>query len=317
MAIGEIVEPREIVKANNELFRCQFKIKDIVAGRIFMAFASLVDHKDVKENDNFVEYKISASSIMQGIDAGGDYFEQLFDAAESLVKHTIKQRKYNDEFVTYSLFSKIHYKNKIITGQLHKDLIPFFVIARERFTKIKLEEYMQLPSIYSQALFGFLKSWSDRNEVNISVAELNSMLGTPDSFRRNFTDFRRWVLDKAHKDINTLTSLKYDWEAVKVGRSYKEIKFIFHKEIKQRSRQPLTQSTLPDPSAPVQNTVSVAFAHFFQKFPNPGIFDVRSRAWKIWDELHESGNAPLADDVPDDNALSVIEFLTQWRDSHK
>ena len=63
MANCEVVEPREIVKANNEFFRARCKIKDVVAGRIFMAFASLVDEKDVKDNDRFVEYKIKASSV--------------------------------------------------------------------------------------------------------------------------------------------------------------------------------------------------------------------------------------------------------------
>lgn len=317
MAKGEIVEPRDIIKANNDLFRCKFNLKDIVAGRIFMAFASLVDHRDVKENQSFVEYSIPASSIISNDVDSGEKYVQIREAAHLLLKHTIERPIETTGFRAYTLFSTIEYNKGIIKGEFHKDLVPFFIIAKERFTKMRLDEYMKLPSIYSQSMYGFLKSWSDKDEKTINVSDLHHMLGSPDSFKRNFADFKKRVLDKAHKDINSLTSLKYDYEAVKVGRSYKEVKFTFHKEIKQRSNQPLTQSTLPDPNAPVDNSVSVAFAHFFQKFPNPGIFDVRSRAWKIWDELHESGNAPLADDVPDDNALSVIEFLTQWQDSRK
>ena len=183
MATGEIVEPREIVKANNELFRCKYKIKDVVAGRIFMAFASLVDHDSVKENENFVEYKIKASSVLQDIDAGGGYLKQLEDAAWSLVDHKIKQYKHNNHFALYTLFSKIEYENGIITGQFHKDLIPFFIIAKEKFTKLKLIEYMNLPSIYSQCIFGLLKSWNDKNEFTIKTSELHDILDTPPSFR--------------------------------------------------------------------------------------------------------------------------------------
>ena len=43
MAKGEIVEPREIVKADNAFFRVRCKVKNIIATRIVMAFASLVE----------------------------------------------------------------------------------------------------------------------------------------------------------------------------------------------------------------------------------------------------------------------------------
>ena len=47
MANDEIVKPREIVKADNELFRAKYGMKNTLASRIFMAFASLVDENDV------------------------------------------------------------------------------------------------------------------------------------------------------------------------------------------------------------------------------------------------------------------------------
>lgn len=71
MATSKIVKPKGIIKANNSLFISKYKIKDLIANRIFMAFTSLVNHNDVKENQSFVEYKISASSIISNdIDSG-------------------------------------------------------------------------------------------------------------------------------------------------------------------------------------------------------------------------------------------------------
>ena len=311
MATRETVEPREIVKANNDLFRCKYKLKDIVASRIFMAFASLVNHDDVKENESFVEYRISADSILSDKCDGGDNYKQLHDAARILVGHQIELNKHEKHFRYYTLFSMIDYDSGIITGQFHKDLVPFFIIAKERFTKMRLDEYMILPSIYSQALFGFLKSWNDMDKITIKVSELHELLGTPESFKKNFTDFRRWVLDKAHKDINKLTSLKYDYEAVKDGRSYKEIKFIFHKEIEMR-RTKFPKGCIPS-NAPVKNQKSLEFEDFFNEFKNAGGIDVRVKARKQWMSLYESGNAPLAKDVSDENKLSVMDFLKQWQ----
>lgn len=317
MSTNEVVKPQEIVKANNELFRCKYKIKDVVAGRIFMAFASLVDHKDVKENQSFVEYQISASSIMQGIDAGGDYYDQIRAAAYSLVGHKIEQRFGKNNFSLYTLFSKIEYRDGIIKGEFHKDLVPFFIIAREKFTKLKLTEYMQLPSIYSQAIFGFLKSWSDRVEIVVNIKELHEMLDTPQSLRKDFYNFKARVLDKAHKDINEKTSLAYDFEPIKNGRSFSEIKFKFIRKeksvnINMNDTEKTSEHTLEYESQ--KNTIQRKLNLFCEKFKDGKANHIK--CGRKWYALNEQGIAPLANDVPENNEQGVLEFLEQWEASH-
>ncbi|MEG1825547.1 MAG: replication initiation protein, partial [Cloacibacillus sp.] len=81
--------------------------------------------------------------------------------------------------------------------------------------------------LYSQKLFGFLKSWDDKPEITISVSELHEMLDTPESSRQNFAELRRYILEKAHKDITAHTSLRYEWEPIKQGRSVVSVRFIF------------------------------------------------------------------------------------------
>ena len=285
-----------------------------------MAFASLVDHKHVKENEIFVEYQIQANSVISSDVNSGEKYEQIREAAHLLLKHTIEQKLGTTEFVAYTLFSKIQYKNGIITGQFHKDLVPFFIIANERFTKLKITEYMKLPSIYSQSMFGLLKSWDDKDEIIIKISELHTMLDTPQSFRKDFYEFKRRVLEKAHKDINEYTSLKYDWEPIKVGRSVQQIKFIFIKP------QPKKRDVSPQAKALVRQALGVAspeelkekrkpieydkFLKFLAKFEHKGsIYD----AGQMWQRLHAEGNAPMACDVPDGNQLSPLDFLVQWK----
>lgn len=230
MAKAELVEPREIVKANNDLFRARCKIKDVLAGRILMAFASLVDEKDVKENERFVEYKITASSVLNGINAGGDNYKQLRDAAYSLIDQKLEKRRAKNSFKVYTLFSSIDYENGIITGEFHKDLVPFFIAARGVFTRLNLQQYMHLPSIYSQKLFGFLTSWNDKPEKEIELSELHLMLDTPESLQNDFAQFRRRVLEKAFKDITEQTNLSFEWEPIKKGRTVIAVRFIFSRK---------------------------------------------------------------------------------------
>lgn len=229
MAKGEIVEPREIVKADNELFRARQKIKDVVAGRIFMAFASLVDEKDVNTHERFLTYKISASSVLIGTNTSGEKYKQIRDAAYSLIDQKLEKRKSKTSFSVYTLFSKIDYSDGIITGEFHKDLVPFFIGAKKIFTRLNLQQYMKLPSIYSQRMFGYLKSWDDKPEIEIKLLDLHEMLDTPVSFRVNFAEFKRRVLEKAHNDILKHTTLSYEWEPIKKGRAVVAVRFIFSK----------------------------------------------------------------------------------------
>ena len=277
-----------------------------------MAFASLVNHDDIKENQSFVEYKISASSILPDTCTGGDNYKQLQEAAKILIDQKIVQQKHEKHFKYYSLFSTIEYDNGTIRGEFHKDLIPFFLVLKEKFTKMRLNEYMQLPSIYSQCIFSFLKSWDDKKEIIIKLSELHEMLDTPPSFRKDFYEFKRRVLDKAYKDINEKTSLGFEFEAIKSGRAFSEIKFKFVKKRK------IPTSASPQAAALLQTTLgveppSVKFSEyeaFLRKFP--GYQGSRGEALKIWGPLYDKGLAPLAKDVQDKNKLSVIAFLKQW-----
>ena len=87
-------------------------------------------------------------------------------------------------------------------------------------------EFLLLPSTYSQRLFEVLKSWSGLPEAVIDLVDLFGMLDVPKSMQR-YPDFRRYVLEKAHKDITSQTGLRYQWEPIKQGRAVGAIRFTF------------------------------------------------------------------------------------------
>lgn len=232
MANDEIVKPREIVKADNELFRAKYGMKNTLASRIFMAFASLVDENDVatEGRGNFIRYSIPASSVIGDIDAGGGYYKELKQAAHSLLDQKLFRKIGKNGFQGYTLFATIIYENGLITGEFHQDLKPFFLEVKKKFTRLSLNQYLKLPSIYSQQLFGFLQSWHDQPEIEMPVSELHEMLNTPESFRKNFAEFKRRVLEKVHNDILKHTTLYYQWEPIKKGRAVVAVRFIFSKK---------------------------------------------------------------------------------------
>jgi plasmid replication initiation protein len=114
-----------------------------------------------------------------------------------------------------------------VEAKFNPEMSELLLQLRQFFTEYNLMEYLTLPSIYSQRLFEILKSWSSLPEKILPVSELHRLLDTPASFRLDFRQFRVHVMEKTHKDIHEKTSLRFEWEPVKVGRSVEAIRFLF------------------------------------------------------------------------------------------
>ena len=219
--------PGEFVKVHNELVRSKINISNVDASRILANLIACVRHDDIEFNKT---YRISAKDFLS--DQGGKSYTNIKSMCRELAKATaeIEESDPDDSHPylrLYTFFSSITYRKGIIEARFNSDMKPLLLDLKRCFTQYNLLEYLTLPSIYSQRLFEILKSWSNSQEVTLSVSELNCLLNTPESFRKDFAAFRRFVLQKAYKDIHEKTSLKYEWEPVKIGRSVEKIRFIF------------------------------------------------------------------------------------------
>jgi plasmid replication initiation protein len=179
---------------------------------------------------DFRELVISAQSVMKH--AGGENYKALKTACDKLSVSVLELKTDNKaEMQKYPLFSAIRYANGMIFVKFHPDLKPFFLGVKSKFVKYDLQEFLSLPSIYSQKLFEYLKSWSNCVERTEDLRAIYALLDIPEYARANFKDFRRRILDKAHKDISQLTSLRYEWEAIKKGTGQTSpvmaVRFIF------------------------------------------------------------------------------------------
>ena len=232
MAARQLVLPGDIVKKSNAIIRARWPVESVWEPRIVALVASKVRAEDT----DFQEYEIPISEFIGSKDDGRTY-ERLASAADNLLKKVITIEK-GSGWAKSTIFSYCEYIPE--RGMLHicfdPHMKPHFLQLKERFTEYNLMEFFVLPSTYSQRIFEILKSWSDKSEIIISLQDLFDMLEVPESMKR-YPDFRRFVLEKAHKDINK-TSFYYEWEPVKQGRSVVAIKFIFdRKAIEYAERQ--------------------------------------------------------------------------------
>lgn len=102
------------------------------------------------------------------------------------------------------------------------------------FTKLKLLEMNPLESKHSLVIYEFLKRYENAEKIpKITIDELRQITDTQSKYS-NFTDFERFVLKVAEKEINDKTNyqMTYDTFKTRTGRRPKvsEIQFYFAKK---------------------------------------------------------------------------------------
>lgn len=227
MADIQLPLPGEIIKESNAIARARWQTQSIWEPRI----VALVASKVREEDEEFHTYKIPIRELtgLEPEHLSGDQYREIAESIKRLAKSSVLIKGKGRNFRCYNVFSMCGYENGILIARFDPDLKPHYLQLKSQFTTYNLWEYLALPSSYSQKLFEYLKSWSQvqGGEVIIPVSELHLILDTPESFKKDFWQFRRWVLDKAYKDIKEKTTLRFEWKPIKVGRSVESIKFTF------------------------------------------------------------------------------------------
>jgi plasmid replication initiation protein len=234
--IDKIANLGRIIKQSNEFARNKLNLRNLMAARVLACLFSTVREDDA----NFQDLTVSAKSILAH--TGGSDYKTLKISCDKLL-HCILEQKPDDksEFRKYRLFSAMGYEDGRVFVKFHPDIKPFLLGLRSNFMEYDLQEFLRLPSIYSQKLFEYLKSWDDCVERIEDLKAIYALLGIPEYIRANFRDFRCRILDKAHQDISKLTSLRYEWEAIQkgVGKTspVTAIRFIFSPGRQARSQK--------------------------------------------------------------------------------
>lgn len=213
-----------IVKKSNALARAKWAPQNIYEPRIVALVASCVQVDD----EDLHSYLIPAKGLL-GNNFGGKDQKELCGIVDSLMSRVLTLQSDERGWAKYQIFIRCRYHRDkgLLDVQFHPDLKQHYLGLKKHFTKYSLAEFLSLKSTYSQRLFEILKSWSNKPEITLKIESLHEMLQTPNSQKKNFGEFRRRALEKAYKDINENTSLRYEWEPIKTGRKVTEIRFVF------------------------------------------------------------------------------------------
>ena len=228
MAIEQLTLPSETVKMANELVRGQLRLKNATAIKIFVSVVSCIHKDDV----DFKDYVMPAKSVL--MDPGGNDYTLMHKAIKTITDHSIlipeNDHPERPSFAAYPLFSKVTYSRKddTITASINPFLKPYLLQLKQYVLFNKIDSMMLANSGYSFALFALLSSYNKtHSDVKVELEELHAILNTAKGLRR-WQDFKRDVLDRAHKEINLKTGLAYTWEAVKHKNKVVAVNFIFN-----------------------------------------------------------------------------------------
>ena len=229
MAMQQLTLPGQIVKKHNELVRSRVNITSVQASRIL---ASLIASIRADEKDFKTPYYLNIREFLPN-DSGKSYAEiraVCRELAKSFAEFEMEDPDGDLVLVEFPFFSRLIYKKGRLEALFNDVMRGSLLELRGQFTKYNLIDYLQLPTTYSQRIFEILKSWDDRPEVTITLESLHKTLNTPETSRKNFAEFRRYILEKAHKAIIEKTDLYFEWEPVKQGRAVVAVRFIFAKK---------------------------------------------------------------------------------------
>lgn len=143
------------------------------------------------------------------------------------------------------LFSSVEYL--LGTGsfvvKVNEDAMPYFFELKNNFTMIHLKSVLSCSSKFAKRLYAIACQWRSLGYHTFEISELKQMLGLVDKDGKEqfkqFTQFKKDVLEIAAKQINEYTDINLSYEFIKKGRSFHKVKLLINKALTKQQELPL------------------------------------------------------------------------------
>lgn len=162
-------------------------------------------------------------------------YEQLRAAQENLFQRYITHMEYfgqNGQRVRVSKMrwvSSIHYEKGAgeVALAFAPEIAPLLVQLKKHFTSYQLSKAAALRSTYSWRLFENLERFRETGVWEVDIERFHTIMETPKSYRANFAQCRRWVIDPAISELAAQTNITAEVEPIKRGRKVARLRFTF------------------------------------------------------------------------------------------
>lgn len=164
-------------------------------------------------------------------------YEQLRAAQENLYNRSIRHLEYygkNGQKVEVTKMRWIttsSYKDQEgeVALSFNPDIAPLLIQLSGYFTSYQLSKAAALRSTYSWRLYENLYRFQGTGVWEVDIEKFHTTMETPKSYRRNFNDARRFVIDPAISELAAKTNISAEVETIKKGRRIARLRFTFEK----------------------------------------------------------------------------------------
>jgi plasmid replication initiation protein len=223
---NNLVEARYTLSKNEQLILC--------------AMISFINPED-KE---FLTYKTSISQFSEllGIDKKSSMREIGVIVTRLLSRVITIETPNGWEKFQWVSYAKADKKEDFLLLRFHDRLKPYLLALKKRFTSFRLDEVVDLKSVYSIRIYQLLRDYHGINKSDFiyDLSEFRAIVLGENSkkYINSFKNFRVNVLEKSKKELDEKGNLSFTFENIRIGRKIGRIKFSITKKIKINKSQP-------------------------------------------------------------------------------
>lgn len=216
-----------LVTKANALIEASYRLT-VAEQKIILLLASKVQPED----EDFKEYTFAIVDFMSllGIKNKSKY-KEVQETTKKLIQKTFEFRTGNIlTQVAWLSGAQYHEGEGKVTLVFHRWLRPFLLQLKKEFTRYRLENVIQLRSVYSIRIYELLKQYEGIKYREFEIDVLRQMLGLTENEYRLYADLKRRIIIIAQKELAQKTDISFEFEEIKIGRGkVKAIKFLIKK----------------------------------------------------------------------------------------
>lgn len=225
-----IILPDKNVKVANEFISAQYKLT-LLEFKTFLAITTVYDQKNIKDFYNILKFEFQDLAKSIGLNRETGYTKKLESILTQLLDAKIRiQKRYDEDeekeqwIIGHLLSSVEAMGDGTVELIFDPKLIKYFAGLTERYTYLEIQTLLSFNSIYSIRIFNLLKQYKPKKKT-FNIEKLKEMLLIKDKYK-NFSDFKRFVIEPAVKDINEHSTMKVTYETNGTkGKKVTEITF--------------------------------------------------------------------------------------------
>lgn len=192
--------------------------------KLILTLASMVQPND----EEFKSYNFKIADFMKLLNVEDkSKYSKIPKITKELMKKVFEIQEGNTIIQTAWL-SGVRYEkgSGMVVIKFNPDLKPYMLKLNSMFTQYKLANILSMKSKYSPRIYEILKcnEFKEPCCMEIEVKDLRNLLRSENIYPL-YADFKRYVINRAKKELKKLTDIEFEFEEIKTGRKVTALKF--------------------------------------------------------------------------------------------